>query len=410
MKIASIQLANFRSVQSLQLDFRHQTTALVGINGSGKSSLLDALAIGLSAFSSRITGHPGKTRSITHSDIRVGADHAAIDLDVMWPDQSHTPWRLVRQRKPGTIPDAGSHLSALNQRVTGMNQSPTLPLVVYYDIHRAVLDVPLRIREKPQFRPNEAFLDAVGRGGADFRRFFAWFRSKEDEENEERANNPSFRDRDLQAVRQAITAFTGFTKPRVRRKTGLRMTVCKDTTELDILQLSDGEKCMLALVGDLARRLCLLNAAELDPLHGLGVVLIDEIDLHLHPGWQRSVVGQLTHTFPNCQFIISTHSPQVLGELPADAIVLLKQGRYLGPPERALGLDAAAIIEELMDAPARNPGVAHALHVIDHAIEDDDLTTAQTSLDVLRQQVGDLPETIRAQAAIDTLHSLSTTD
>ena len=84
-------------------------------------------------------------------------------------------------------------------------------------------------------------------------------------------------------------------------------------TNLDVLQLSDGEKCTLALFGDIARRLAIANPSLDDPLQGDGVVLIDELELHMHTSWQRKVIFMLKKTFPNIQFIITTHSPQILG-------------------------------------------------------------------------------------------------
>lgn len=84
-------------------------------------------------------------------------------------------------------------------------------------------------------------------------------------------------------------------------------------TNLDVLQLSDGEKCTLALFGDIARRLAIANPSLDDPLQGDGVVLIDELELHMHTSWQRKVISMLKKTFPNIQFIITTHSPQILG-------------------------------------------------------------------------------------------------
>ena len=101
------------------------------------------------------------------------------------------------------------------------------------------------------------------------------------------------------------------------------MLINKNGLDLPVNTLSDGEKCLFSLVGDLARRLALANPNLTDPLQGSGIVLIDEIDLHLHPAWQRKIVGQLKDTFPNCQFIITSHSPQVLGELPASDIFIL---------------------------------------------------------------------------------------
>ena len=79
------------------------------------------------------------------------------------------------------------------------------------------------------------------------------------------------------------------------------------------------------MVGDLARRIAIANPALEDPLAGVGVVLIDEVDLHLHPGWQRHVVSALEETFPNCQFLVSTHSPQIVSHVAPERIWILER-------------------------------------------------------------------------------------
>ncbi|WP_250558852.1 AAA family ATPase, partial [Escherichia coli] len=76
------------------------------------------------------------------------------------------------------------------------------------------------------------------------------------------------------------------------------------------------------------------------PLLGEAIVLIDEIDLHLHPKWQRDVLKKLTETFPNCQFIVSTHSPQIIGEIPPENVLLVRDGCVLGHPSSARGLSS----------------------------------------------------------------------
>ncbi|WP_309143275.1 AAA family ATPase [Nostoc sp. CHAB 5836] len=127
-----------------------------------------------------------------------------------------------------------------------------------------------------------------------------------------------------------------FSKLRVRRSP-LRMTVIKQGEELIVNQLSDGEKCLLAMVGDLARRLAIANPSLPDPLQGSGVVLIDEIELHLHPKWQREIIPALTRTFPNCQFIVTTHSPQVISQVKPEGIYILEktdEGVVARRPER----------------------------------------------------------------------------
>jgi len=417
MKIQNFALVNFRGIANMSLGFAERTTTLVGVNGVGKSSVLDALAIALSNLTARITGQAAKARSMSQDDIHLGSDYARLLVSADLGEDLATIWAVALNRKAGKhTAERSSDLTALNARAElfqyrllhsereGLPIS--LPLAVYYDVHRAVLDVPIRTKGTNKTTPGDAYNDALGHGGTDFRGFFTWFRNQEDAENERIRDMPTYRDMGLSAVRRAIEQFTQFTDLRIRRKPALRMTVNKAGTELNVLQLSDGEKCMLALVGDLARRLSLLNTEREDPLLGEGVVLIDEIDLHLHPRWQRSVVASLERTFPNCQFIITTHSPQVIGELPSKSVLILKNGVLLGHAARSLGLSSGEVLEELMDAQERNPEVASQLQVINRLIDDDHIAQAQSLLNDLRGKVSDIPEVLGAQAAIKTLQWL----
>ena len=98
------------------------------------------------------------------------------------------------------------------------------------------------------------------------------------------------------------------------------MEVRKHNQHLDVRQLSDGEKCLLALVGDLAKRLAIASPSMEEPLKGQAVVLIDEVDLHLHPQWRHQAIPGLLKTFPECQFVLTTHSPQVLSNVSCNDI------------------------------------------------------------------------------------------
>ena len=439
MMLKEIRLVNFRGIADITLPFTRTTTAILGVNGVGKSAVLDALAIALSNMTERIAGQAAKARNISPDDIKNDAAYSRIqvtaDLGIhastsqvaadgngsgepaQQPVHTLTTWAIARNRAAAEHPaerssdldQLNAHTRLFNSRMllAETNNQPThLPLAVYYDVHRAVLDVPLRVKEKLKNTPREAYHDALGHGGTDFRGFFAWFRDREDAENERIRDEPDYVDRDLQAVRAAVEGFTQFTDLRIRRKPSLRMTVKKNETELNVLQLSDGEKCLLALVGDLARRLSLLNTDKDNPLHGEGVVLIDEIDLHLHPKWQRSVVASLERTFPNCQFIITTHSPQVVGELAPKAVLLLRDGEFLGHAERSLGLSSGEVLEELMEGEASNAEIASRLANIRVSLEEDDITSAENALSLVRQKVGDIPQVLELQASINSLKFL----
>jgi predicted ATP-binding protein involved in virulence len=411
MKVKRLGLLNFRGIERLSVDFTETITAFVGVNGVGKSTVLDALAIALSQLTWRINGHPQKSRPIALDDIRQGADFARIELTVQLRGAA-LRWATVTNRKKGlqTDPLRRSDLEALNEAVRQLDaewehvetdrQDPyNLPLAVYYDVNRAVLDIPMRVREQLKNNPYEVYQDALDHGGADFKRFFIWFRNREDYENEQRRDHAEFRDRSLEAVRGAVKAFTEFTDLRIRRNP-LRMTVVKREIEFNVAQLSDGERNMLAMVGDMARRLSVLNPGLPNPNEGAGVALIDEIDLHLHPKWQREVVAKLATTFPNCQFVITTHSPQVLGELAADSIMLMWDGKLIGHPQASYGLTSGQVLEEIMGASSRTSKVKQQLESIYSSLERGELTTARQLISVLKTNAPSVPELAGAEALL----------
>lgn len=193
----------------------------------------------------------------------------------------------------------------------------------------------------------------------DFRNLFKWFRNQEDIENQIKVReNPGYEDSSLVAVKKAMLAMPdGFEDIRIERRP-LAMKVKKNGKSLKIDQLSDGEKCTIALFGDLARRMALANPEKENPLEGSGVVLIDELDLHMHTSWQRKVLNVLRDTFPNVQFIITTHSPQILGEMD-DSVNLLylynEDNKILFKTyESFVGWDANVILEEVMNTSSVN--------------------------------------------------------
>ena len=202
------------------------------------------------------------------------------------------------------------------------SDNKSMPIFVNYGVNRIVLDVPVRA-PKEQFVKLDAFDKAI-ESTIDFRNLFKWFRNQEDIENQIKVRDDSkYEDKSLAAVKKAMLAMLeGFEDIRIERRP-LAMKVNKNGKSLKIDQLSDGEKCTIALFGDLARRMALANPGkDVNPLEGSGVVLIDELDLHMHTSWQRKVLNVLRDTFPNIQFIITTHSPQILGEMD-DSVNLL---------------------------------------------------------------------------------------
>ena len=155
---------------------------------------------------------------------------------------------------------------------------------------------------------------------------------------------------------------------------------------------------------DIAKRLTQANPELADPLaEAEAVILIDEIDLHLHPRWQRKVVGDLTRTFPNCQFIATTHSPQVIGEVPHEQIQMIDGDNVFVPPH-SFGVDSSRVLEELMGSKPRNAGVEDRLTKIAKLIGEEKEAEARKVIDALAKEIGESdPEITRARLLLDFL-------
>ena len=407
MKLTSIDIEGFRGIPKLKLDFPEQINVLVGINGVGKSAVLDCTAIMLSRFIGRIRSSAGTGRFFTESDINNGLPSTRNEIQIFF-DGKPLKWTVSKTRR-GLQKQTISGLAELRRevklfrsRLTGVEPA-SLPLAVYYPVNRAVLDIPLRIRKRHPFDRLAAYDQALSGEWSSFRVFFEWFREREDLENEERLEKPGTRDPQLQAVRTAADRFLpGFKGLKVRRFP-LRMVVEKHGEELIVNQLSDGEKCTLAMVGDLARRMAIANPDMDDPLRGEAVVLVDEIDLHLHPAWQRHFITALKKTFPKCQFLLSTHSPPILSHLDAKNIWILQRtasGVSAKRPDDAYGQTADRILEDIMDVPARPKEVQNHLNKLFDAIEQNKMAEARRLLNRIQGRIGPDPELVKASVLI----------
>lgn len=407
MKIQSIDIAGFRGIPDLSLDFSEGINVLAGINGAGKSAVLDCTAILLSRLIGRIRSSAGTGRFFSESDISNDVRETRNSIEVHFQGET-VKWCVAKGRK-GLGKQHITRLKELRKHVerlrSGMKEDEhsALPLAVYYPVNRAVLDIPLRIRTRHRFDRLAAYDQALAGSGSSFRIFFEWFRQREDLENERRLEQPRFRDRQLQAVRTATKdLLPGFKNLKVRRSP-LRMVVEKNGEELIVNQLSDGEKCTLAMIGDLARRMAIANPHMEDPLVTEAVALIDEVDLHLHPSWQRTLASTLENTFPQCQFLISTHSPAILSHLDPNRIWMLERtncGIEAKRPIQAYGQTVDRVLEDMMNVPARPMEIRDKLAKLFLKIEQKKLQKAKRILRELKSEIGIDPDLVKAEALI----------
>lgn len=416
MHVSELKLLNFRGAKSLSINLNEHLNVFVGMNGAGKSSVLDATAIMLSWLVNRIRSTSASGRPIGETDIHNGSPTATIEI--VCHDASYFSWSLAKARSGYSRKDHVSILLSATERakhyqavISESLGEVNIPVLAYYPVNRAVLDIPLRIRSKHEFELLDAY-DGALTSGANFRTFFEWFREREDLENENlRYQNQHvkpegyvFPDPQLEAVRRALAIFMpDFSNLTVRRKP-LRMEVEKQGQRLTVNQLSDGEKCLMAMIGDLARRLAIANPVLKNPLEGDGVILVDEIDLHLHPKWQRILIPRLREVFPNCQFLVSTHSPHVITQVQPEHLHLMKmEDGLLGTVTvtESYGKSVDRILEDIMGLETTRPDVVHHdLQKLHDLIQQGDLKKAQAELVALQEQIGADPELVKASVLI----------
>lgn len=432
MYIKELQLENFRGFPELNLKFSHNLAVLIGINGSGKSSLLDAIAILLSQWEKAFQ-KSNKQRlerlKLTEDDININSNFTKISIKVfMDSDNFEISESMNRSKSSASSITPYPKLFNSNPKILDhLDSSQSLPVMVYYQTHRMVLSSEYKkIKNSPKSplsrdRQLSGYRGAFSSKVNDFQDFFNWFKDEEDYENEIRLrSDTNYRNPNLEIVRLAITKFlnnfpqTKFANLHVVRVSTNRdnispsnpsLTISKNGQYLKLEKLSDGEKMLLMLVTDLARRLAILNPAVTEPaqaLEGKGIVLIDEIDLHLHPQWQRIVISSLTATFPNCQFIVTTHSPQVLSHVYRENVFILNNAQVVKVTPPTFGRDHNSILYELMGVTERPIEVQQKLDKCFKLIDDEKIEEAQTALAKLSDLLGDDdPEIVRAYTLID---------
>lgn len=362
MKIENLKLTNFRAFEDFDLDLDPRLTVLIARNGAGKSSILDAISTNLGPFLTRLPGVSGHNPK--DSDFRVtetGDKPAYMRIfcrstdGVEW---DRTERRDKTQKTQRSIPD-GVGVKALNEYVDTFIDAHNerteyeLPVFIYYGTGRGVFDIPQRKTGFGKKFPRFEALTGALESRTNFKRFVEYFYFLEDQENRLQKEQRSFDVEvpELRAIRSAVKRMMPeFSNPRTTAPAGLMFDwrYNETTKQLKIEQLSDGYRTTLAMIMDIAARMAEANPYMEDPLDTTGIILIDEVDLHLHPEWQREFLPKLVDTFPQIQFVVTTHSPFIIQSLSNGKLVDLDQddpetGDYLNKE-----LSVEDITEEIM--------------------------------------------------------------
>lgn len=369
MKLQKLRLRNFRCFSEIELDLNEKLTVLVAENGQGKSAILDAIRIGLSPFvnsfdlARSIFNDPGN--GITVADVRMirlskGEMARQLPCEVVmtgdfgsgttstWIRYRDKEAKATKTKDDGATAQLKKWASKVQSQIRDQDINDLhLPVFGYYGTGRLWAQKHLRqgLRGKDDTKDPDFYMRPFAyRHCLDpassykhFREWFIWafesLREQQINKLEGRNNSDELQmaeDR-IRVVQQAIDTFlmpiTGWhtLEYSVTREKSLILHHDEQGV-LDVEQLSDGIRSVLAMIGDIAYRCIKLN-----PQLGAdaarrtsGVVMIDEVDMHLHPRWQQVVLGQLQEAFPKVQFIVTTHSPQVLTTVARGFIRVLK--------------------------------------------------------------------------------------
>jgi predicted ATP-binding protein involved in virulence len=495
MQLKKLSLTNFRAFKQAEFEFQPSMNLIVGVNGVGKSTVLDVISILMSILLPKFTVSKSATKDFADSDIRkksisiflkrkkLAVKHTdywknfskqirACDIFLQKMQRSQrqgkvTSFTVIVEFETNQIPFKYTYQKALQKY--GLVQAATTsddelsyqldrrdrirvrrqntkgydlgardnlepkeseipshlktaseqPLVVFYSTRRSNFRGE-KIRAGSKLSGQQlAFSDSLRDRDLNWLDFAYWWLAQEELGRETGKN--VFGHRMLVLSRVISYFMDSFSNFRVERKVynrenekgefekieDIQLLIDKEGIPVSVTLLSDGERGLLFLIIDLARRLTQANPKLPDPLHdGKAVVLIDELDLHLHPRWQRDVVEKLTRTFPNCQFIATTHSPQIVGEVSPENITILDTNKAPYRPDRSLGMDTNWILRHLMETPERTGDYQQMLDDISALIAEKKYDLAMLKVQEARSLYVVNDEIVGLQAKIERIKFL----
>jgi predicted ATP-binding protein involved in virulence len=422
MRIDELAITNFDGFDQRTFRFNPKFTLLAGDNATGKTSVLNALAIAAGSWFLGLHGSE-KGPGIDLDEVRVAA-YTHLDT---WTFEKQFPtriectgivmgqgirWARELKREGGrtTTSDAKaiSDVAADAERRVRAGEDITLPLICVYGTERLWFEKAHYIRkagaEATRSKPSR--LDGY-RDSFDFTiqetALIDWIRDQTTASLQLGKDTVA-----LSVVKSAIVACVeGAASVYYDPRYGDLVVLTDHSGPQLLSNLSDGQRIMLTLVGDLARRVAILNPHLANAVlrETAGVVTIDELDLHLHPKWQRRIILDLKTTFPALQFIATTHSPQLIGEAHPEEVRLLDGGQTT-TPARSFGIDSSRVLEEVMGTGSRNDSVENLLTRLFRAIDDEQFESARQTLSQVEAQLGaDDPEVTRARSLMTFLES-----
>lgn len=428
MRIKSINLENFRCFKNEKINLTEAFTVLVGDNGSGKTAILDALAVALGGV---LGGFDGvKSREILTDEVRL--EHfvrgSVIDSQPQYPlrvtceaiigGHLYTWTRALNKEGGRTTRNEAKEIikyaEKIQKEIREGNDRTLLPMISYYGTGR------LWVQKKQKTEETLARIHSRFLGYTDCldpasneKLMTKWFKKMtliHFQDGKEPAELRAVRD----VLKYCLRNIDG--NETAHREVDIIFSAKTDELEvtfrdengnkerLPFRMLSDGYRNTLGMIADIAYRMAVLNPqlSEGVTQETPGVVLIDEIDLHLHPKWQRHIVSDLKTIFPKVQFIVTTHSPNILTTIPKENVIIIEDCRIVEKTPYTYGRDINSILYDLMEVKLRPNDVQTQIDQFYELLEKEDFMKAEQKLAELSQLMGENDsEIVRAKTILN---------
>ncbi len=365
MKIQKLTLEGFRGFKDkTEFELDPNVNVFVGVNGSGKTSVLDAVGILANAKE--------------HTTIsNLSLDSTFLIVSMMFSEEDSKQIELCIFTKKDDdgdliIDNDENILVEVNEKKDILSRNNKF---IYYETNRSLKEldeIPKTLSKEPFFVSN-------------FNHLIEWYVNEENNENREKVrSNLDYQNPRLMPMRKALKCF--FSKLEGNKYANLYVEIHKELNSnnyrphlfikknekpFKFNNLSDGEKMVVLLVSDIARKLT-VNYTGNKPeeiLNESAIVLIDEIDLHLHPAWQRDIIPALTHVFPNVQFLVTTHSPQVLSNVKKESVHIIEDFKRVPFTPSIYGADSNMILWDIFGVKKRPKHLQERLREYYRALE-----------------------------------------
>lgn len=431
MKLNNIKISNYRCFREADIDFDEHTTLIVGKNGAGKTVILDAVAVAVSTFLLGIDG--GVSRNISRDDARYEFHDldGTVDPQHQFPvniestgdclDNHDVKWvRSLNSESGNTTVKEARELTNISKdtqkRIMTGDKSLILPLISYYGTGRlyAQKKEKKNIKSLTEFKRQVGYVDCMA-AESNEKLMLNWFqiqtlKSLQEQQRTGIVEKPLLLKTVESAICKCFERISGSKNADIMFDLDTHRLVLNFESTDGSLQkfamdeMSDGYKNTLSMIGDIAYRMAVLNPMLGDKVleETSGVVVIDEIDLHLHPQWQQTIISDLNTIFPKIQFIVSSHAPAVINSVAREQIRILDNGEIYMPAAQTYGRDANSILREVMKVSERPTDIKQRMNLFYSYMDENNYKEADKVLTEIEAIVGTTdPDIAAARTSLD---------